>query len=1239
MFLTIDMLDTCTERLYKCTDPQREEIHRAIIKEFEAVSKKTQEQKIKLCNGLFQQSLADKYIYKFDTPRDPERKIEPDKPYVFTVDGRSINGSIFSIHNKYVEVELWENLGRQIPIIEIIMDLKILLDLVDRRIADIDRNPDKYQIATSNFLFAPMSDESVSKLKLHLNHNARLDDIGLTSEQMEALSSTLRKKLTVIWGPPGTGKTKTLQGVLAELLANDRKVLFASNTNTAIDGLLKDLIPTEKTPYEIFTKLKEEGKILRIGSQTDDRIKQVFSPFAVAKKKEEEISSDIEKLKQSVANYHSSLDVIKEEIEKYEKAKSLKAQISQIKSNIDQIPSDDVLSKKSANMTAQRDDLIEFLQSTMSATKIAFSNLDDLSKTLSSEKDKARGFDVLLDKSAREINENQVHLEKLKKQLTDISRNVIKKVFSRKKANKLTIETNNLSSKINAQRMKYREFKLQRNECMSNTAILTGKFSRVLEDLLNVEYITRMDVTHLKHCIAELQINCPLETNPLWIEQAMVLNLISPLQHKKIIVLNGSKDIFEKYVNDIYERQHEVLDKVKRINSDKKRKLSSQLKTTEHEYSSISSLLEKQDEYWQLQKEAVQKLSNGIRDYMSQITALQDKIKLLEKQIITDASLICCTMVKASYDDMLLVCNFDVLVVDELSMVSLPQLYCVASIIKERIVLCGDHLQLQPIAVSQSDLAKKWLSNSYIAFIEKDEPCFKENKKLHKLEPLVAKLCTQHRMPPKVSNLIKDWYARAGVFLIDEYRHERIEFAHGQHFLSNDTENIYFIDTTAIKSYHSRTSDRSPYNFVNAAIVAEIIRELVEDESVDLKKICCISPYRAQYLLTRTLLHRFLTQCENKDIDRACLNVHKFQGREAQIIFYDLTDGRQRGFTAFIKTEDFYIHNVAISRCKDKLVFIGDISKLKQLQEKYPNASLKDVLSKVIGDDHVSETRMISAAPYKDRIFRKYTHRELLDDSAFEMNTADRNKLIILNSALYYKCLKADIRKAAKSILIISPFVTKNRWYKFKNEMLFFKNKNPENTVEIITRPPNRMFVGQKYLNMAAVEILNEFLSLGFKVKVSHKVHSKLVVIDRGTNRAIAYWGSLNPLSFNNTDEINTRFQDRHVAESLINMSVVRRIQTYLPKQIDQSLIHSHTLDIAKRQLTDLRWTLAGFYGRPVGAICSNATLDKILELLPANEEEYKQIPQFNRKNFVLWNHVDEVEDIISSLRLVNNAL
>lgn len=81
-----------------------------------------------------------------------------------------------------------------------------------------------------------------------------LDDNKRNEAQHEALVKSLQNRVLFVWGPPGTGKTSTLGFVIANYLVKGKRVLFASNTNRAVDvGLLstmKALTAIEKEHLE-----------------------------------------------------------------------------------------------------------------------------------------------------------------------------------------------------------------------------------------------------------------------------------------------------------------------------------------------------------------------------------------------------------------------------------------------------------------------------------------------------------------------------------------------------------------------------------------------------------------------------------------------------------------------------------------------------------------------------------------------------------------------------------------------------------------------------------------------------------------------------------------------------------------------------------------------------------------------------------------------------------------------------
>lgn len=79
--------------------------------------------------------------------------------------------------------------------------------------------------------------------------------------QQEAIQKAMSNRVTYVWGPPGTGKTATLGFVVANYIKAGKKVLFASNTNRAVDvGLLSVMQALQQLQLQV-----EPDRITRFG--------------------------------------------------------------------------------------------------------------------------------------------------------------------------------------------------------------------------------------------------------------------------------------------------------------------------------------------------------------------------------------------------------------------------------------------------------------------------------------------------------------------------------------------------------------------------------------------------------------------------------------------------------------------------------------------------------------------------------------------------------------------------------------------------------------------------------------------------------------------------------------------------------------------------------------------------------------------------------------------------------------
>lgn len=1229
------------EKDYICNDSDRQEIHKALEKEYNTVLETSSKQTIKLTNGLLQPTSIPKYVYRFELPEEPEKQIEPDRPYEFRINHRQVKGEIHSLNEKegFTEIYFNEDYGKHIPFIEVIFDLTILIDLVDRTIVQIDKEPTRFETTSIINLVCPELKES--KESSYLNHQNR-PDISLDSSQIDAIKNSLKRNLNIIWGPPGTGKTKTLQGVIAEFLAKGKKVLFASNTNNAIDGLLKDFV--DSPPYEILFELKEKDKIVRVGSNSEDKVKNQFSPYKISERKSLEIKKEIDILRKERKQKEDEIKKLEQEIFCYEQWLQLQKDIQDLYADLNNLLKPDDLKQQSQLLDLYSKSLLSLIPLWDNLLSNKVLQLEQNSASLNTVLLQKKGLAIRITQTDNELKQAKQKKTEIEKEIqslrsTDFSiLNVFRKLFY---ANHISLLENQLletTDKISSLEKNNQSENLQLNQTTLREAELIALISKLVEIISS--NISTIDFTGCYNAVKNLNLidlisQRTLEEFPKlkadydFISEELIQQINFILQISSI----SNSDVSERLIQE----KENINQQITSID-ERKEEIQYGIQSKEKQLEELGNIANKPISYWERIKSDIESFQQAIIELNKKIEELENKIKMLVPQIIKEAQLLCSTLVRASYDKTTLDCRFDVLIVDEVSMVSIPQLYCAAAITKEQSLLCGDHLQLQPICQSESKSkeASKWLASSYARLIERwFESPQNRTYKLEKLKPFLSKLSLQRRMPEVISSLIKPWYEDAGNKLEDDYDEKKEKEMRelfsplGEHFLASP-DNIYILDTKELKTYYNR-ADKSPYNFINAVIVSEVLRELIEEKDVSPNKILCISPYRAQPQLTWSIFKKIVKKDTSIKNKKLISNVHKTQGDEAEIVIYDLTDGSQSGVLMFTKTPDLFIHNVAISRSKAKIIFVCDpealIEKINpQKLTDQDEASLYKVLQKV-----KTTAKRINAKPFKEKVLKEYTLNNLLRKNSVELTSELKERIIGVPEVLFYQLLEKDVLNAQKSIFWVSPFITINRWNKLRPYFTSLVETNPNIKVEILTRPPEKMFGNIKEQNMAAVKVLNDFLELGFEVNTSEKIHGKVIVIDRGTENAISYMGSLNSLSFNNTGEINIRVEDEKMAELFINMATAGRSMPYQYQVFIESNLYRDIKETVRKELKGLKWNLAGLYHLPI-TLFHNDTFEYMIENPPYTDEEFKMVPNIKIPKNLIFNHIDQLREILKPL-------
>jgi len=381
---------------YHCRDPLRQEAHQALKQEYAAAIKKAHLDKVVLERGIFQGKTGDRHRYRFQVSALAAQSIQPDKPHSLQIHGRAVDGAITEVGDQHIEVGLAENVGQVLPHLEVIFDLTVLVDLVDRRVCEIDKDPSRFSVSIANSLLTDLKWPDLAPLPSLCDHEQRGDGRPLDRAQLKAVQAVLCKPFCLIWGPPGTGKTHTLLGVLAELLANGRRVLFASNTNSAIDNLLEKILPDKKSLYGVLDEAREQGIIVRLGAQAKPEVMAEFSPDAIAKKKSIGLRDKLAELHKQVEAVEHQRDDTRAALSRFADAQTLVSKWCSLQAKIDALPEPDDMQSDINALRARRESYLSSMHEILPTLVDQFRRAMGSYRCLIKEREAAASASLLL---------------------------------------------------------------------------------------------------------------------------------------------------------------------------------------------------------------------------------------------------------------------------------------------------------------------------------------------------------------------------------------------------------------------------------------------------------------------------------------------------------------------------------------------------------------------------------------------------------------------------------------------------------------------------------------------------------------------------------------------------------------------------------------------------------------------------------------------------------------------------
>lgn len=436
-----------------------EEFIQALSEEIETTKKRKGRSKISLKDGRLISEENDLCLYSFEI--DSSSTPQEDIPVEIEVKGKTYDAQIIGVEGNRLTIAMGTNLGKKIEEALIIINPWYLLERLKERYKEFLQGNITLNTGLAGKLFglAPVKSGVHSKLKLPSSN------LYLNEDQINAIRAACGSDVHFIWGPPGTGKTKTIGALVVSLLNQNFRVLVLSHTNIATDHAIASVIGLLKNSKEY-----REGKILRYGNVhpssnlpeevvprkiIESRYREDKNRLAELEAKYEETKSRLEKLEKTKACFNEyqkrtqKLHQLEKELEEHKeklqyldlRKQELLAQLKRTQEKLNQLHLAGqlkklLLSSRLKQIRREKNQIEEELQETDSKRTGVTSKIEELKRAIEPVNTEVTSYADQLGKFLKEQNVNLANLssriEELEQDAQKI-KNEIKRIQTRLK--------------------------------------------------------------------------------------------------------------------------------------------------------------------------------------------------------------------------------------------------------------------------------------------------------------------------------------------------------------------------------------------------------------------------------------------------------------------------------------------------------------------------------------------------------------------------------------------------------------------------------------------------------------------------------------------------------------------------------------------------------------------------------------------------------------------------------------
>jgi hypothetical protein len=296
--------------------------------------------------------------------------------------------------------------------------------------------------------------------------------------------------------------------------------------------------------------------------------------------------------------------------------------------------------------------------------------------------------------------------------------------------------------------------------------------------------------------------------------------------------------------------------------------------------------------------------------------------KNLEYKLLKNARVVGTTLTSATLNTQLREKVFDIVIIDEVSMAPCPSLYAACSLAKKKSILCGDFYQLSPIAENKNAV---WLSESIF-----DRLGITRKVAGGQAITELTILDTQYRCHPRIANSITDIVYHGKLKNGYEETHPNFK---AQNLEPYADEACVLLDLSRLCTSLNPWCENKGKSWVNVNSAELTLKLMQQALASGIKSVGIITPYAAQARYIKKKIAYFNDLYPDSKVEAA--TVHQYQGREMDLIIFDLIDCYPKPKLApFLSeghgSESMRLINVATTRARGKLIVIANVDYIEQ---------------------------------------------------------------------------------------------------------------------------------------------------------------------------------------------------------------------------------------------------------------------------------------------------------------------